>query len=108
MTTTSSKPKHQRRMARQPQAQSRTGGDATLVSEKSSAPTRERKVSKLDQVEAMLVGPSGASIAEMVAATGWQQHSIRGALAGSLKKRGLSITSEKIDGERRYRAEAPK
>jgi hypothetical protein len=40
----------------------------------------------------------------MMTATGWQQHSVRGAMAGALKKRGLSINSEKTDGVRRYRA----
>jgi hypothetical protein len=41
----------------------------------------------------------------MVQATGWQQHTIRGAMAGSLKKKlGLNIVSEKTDGqERKYR-----
>jgi Protein of unknown function (DUF3489) len=60
---------------------------------------------KLDVVEAMLLGTDGASIAEIMAATGWQQHSVRGAIAGALKKRGLIITSDKVDGTRRYRAE---
>jgi hypothetical protein len=41
----------------------------------------------------------------MVEATGWQPHSVRGAMAGALKKRGLTTTSEKLDGARRYRAE---
>ena len=40
----------------------------------------------------------------MMTATGWQQHSLRGAMAGALKKRGLTITSDKGDGVRRYRA----
>ena len=61
------------------------------------------KVSKLDTLQALLTRTEGASIAEMMAATGWQQHSVRGALAGALKKR-LTITSAKADGERRYRA----
>lgn len=61
--------------------------------------------SKLDQLTKLLARKNGASIAEMVQATGWQQHSVRGALAGSLKKRGLVITSVKCDGTRRYRAE---
>jgi len=39
-----------------------------------------------------------------MAATGWQQHSVRGAMAGALRKRGLIISSEKTDGVRRYRA----
>ena len=51
----------------------------------------------------MLVRPDGASLAELIAATGWQAHSVRGALAGSLKKKGHVILSEKSDGQRRYR-----
>ena len=58
---------------------------------------------KLDQLIALLKRPQGAAIADMIAATGWQQHSVRGALAGALKKRGHSITSEKQDGVRVYR-----
>lgn len=60
--------------------------------------------SKLDQLEALLVRKTGASIAEMIEATGWQQHSVRGAMAGALKKRGLTVTSEKTGDVRRYRA----
>jgi hypothetical protein len=44
---------------------------------------------------------------EMTEATGWQSHSVRGAMAGALKKRGLSITSEKTENARRYHAESP-
>ena len=68
---------------------------------------RIKPPSKLDQVEALLLGEAGATIAGMMAATGWQQHSVRGAMAGALKKRGLVITSQKIDGLRRYRAVRP-
>ncbi|WP_394270331.1 DUF3489 domain-containing protein [Qipengyuania sp.] len=64
-----------------------------------------KTISKLDQVEALLLRDAGATIAEMMAATSWQQHSVRGALAGALKKRGLTITSDKVDGVRRYHAE---
>lgn len=63
-----------------------------------------KQPSKLDQVEALLLAPTGATIAEIMTATGWQQHSVRGAMAGALKKRGLTITSDKADGVRRYRA----
>lgn len=59
--------------------------------------------SKLDRITALLARPDGASIAELMDATGWQAHSVRGAMAGSLKRRGLTITSEKTDGVRRYR-----
>ena len=44
----------------------------------------------------------GATIAEVVAVTGWQPHTVRGALAGALKKRlGLTIDSEKVEGRGR-------
>lgn len=58
---------------------------------------------KLDLIVGELNRPEGASLAELVAATGWQPHSVRGALAGSIRKKGHVIVSEKIDGERRYR-----
>lgn len=60
--------------------------------------------SKLDRIEAMVRAPGGASLAEIMAATNWQAHSVRGAVAGALKKRGLIITSDKTDGTRRYSA----
>jgi hypothetical protein len=73
-----------------------------------ATPATAKPPIRLDQLEQLLSAPGGASIAEMVEATGWQQHSVRGAMAGALKrKRGLTITSEKIDGVRRYRAEKP-
>ena len=92
MTQTATKP---RRMARE--------RDATAVATAKPA----KQPSKLDQVEAMLLKPVGASIAEIMAATGWQQHSVRGAMAGAIKKRGLIITSQKVDGVRRYSASKP-
>jgi hypothetical protein len=67
-------------------------------------PAPPQGTSKLDQLAALLARRNGASIAEMMSATGWQAHSVRGALAGSLKRRGLAITSDKIDGVRRYRS----
>jgi hypothetical protein len=58
---------------------------------------------KLDLMVKMLRRPKGASLAALTKATGWQPHSVRGALAGSLKRKGHSIRSEKTSGERRYR-----
>ena len=50
----------------------------------------------------MLRAGNGATIAEIVAATGWQPHTVRGAIAGALKKKlGLDVTSEKVDGRGR-------
>ena len=46
----------------------------------------------------MLHAPDGATIEEIMAATGWQSHTVRGAMSGALKKKlGLEITSEKVD-----------
>lgn len=51
---------------------------------------------------AMLRAPDGATIEEITAATGWQSHTVRGAIAGALKKKlGLDVTSEKVDGRGR-------
>ncbi len=53
----------------------------------------------------LLKRKKGATIAEIVAATGWQPHSVRGAISGALKKKlGLAVTSERVDGRgRTYR-----
>jgi hypothetical protein len=60
--------------------------------------------SKLATVIAMLLQAGGTTIAELSKATGWQAHSVRGALSGALKKKlGLTIVSEKTDGVRNYR-----
>lgn len=87
--------KQPRRMAREPKANDQ------LTSSQSKAPTR------LDQLQQLLTQNGGTNIAEMSQTTGWQQHSVRGAMAGALKKRGLVITSQKVDGIRCYRAGMP-
>jgi len=74
---------------------------------KAKSASEARKPSRLDQLQKLITREGGASIAEMIEATGWQQHSVRGAMAGALKKRGLAITSEKVDGVRRYHAAMP-
>ena len=59
--------------------------------------------SKQDSVVAMLKSPVGATIDAMMKATGWQQHSVRGFLAGVVRKRlKLKLGSKKLDGERVY------
>ena len=69
---------------------------------------RVRADSKQAQVIALLQRPQGTSIAEIMALTGWQAHSIRGLFAGTLKKRGIVVTSEKAEGGKRvYRVAAP-
>ncbi|UZF29121.1 DUF3489 domain-containing protein [Ralstonia pseudosolanacearum] len=68
---------------------------------------RTRENSKQAQVIAMLRHPEGATITEICTATGWQAHTVRGAFAGTFKKRlGLAIVSEKsVGSERVYRIE---
>jgi hypothetical protein len=52
----------------------------------------------------MLQTPAGTTIAAMMKATGWQQHSVRGFLAGVVRKRlKLRLSSKKTDGQRVYR-----
>jgi hypothetical protein len=63
---------------------------------------------KTDQVIGLLRRPSGASLADLMKSTGWQAHSVRGFLSGTLvKRRGLNVSSEVIDGARRYRLAQP-
>jgi Protein of unknown function (DUF3489) len=67
--------------------------------------SKGRSGSKQAKVVDLLRRASGASIEEMMKATGWQAHSVRGVISGALKKkRGLAIISEKSKaGDRRYR-----
>lgn len=69
---------------------------------------RTRADSKQALVIGLLQRPEGATIAQIMQATGWQQHTVRGTLAGTLKKRlGLTITSTKeAGGQRVYRIES--
>jgi hypothetical protein len=74
---------------------------------KHSAGRGAREGSKLAMVISMLRGSGGATIASLSKATGWQAHSVRGALAGAIgKKLGLKVVSEKADGIRTYRIES--
>ena len=71
----------------QPRAQS-AGGKAVIVK-----PHRSQQTSKQSQLIALLSRKEGSSLSEMMATTGWQAHSVRGVLSGTLRKRlGLDIT----------------
>ncbi len=68
------------------------------------APTKRPKPTKHAAMLALLRRSKGASLVDLMKATGWQAHSVRGYLAGTLKtKLGLTMSSKKIDGVRTYR-----
>jgi hypothetical protein len=63
-----------------------------------------RKPSKQADLISLLRRPEGATLEELVATTGWQPHSVRGALSGTIRKKlGLDLSSEKSDRGRVYR-----
>ncbi len=71
---------------------------------KAAAPARPQPKGKLGILVALLCRPEGATIKDLAEATGWQDHSVRGAIAGALKRKlGLRVLSEKTDQVRVYR-----
>ena len=71
-------------------------------------PPRRRAESKQANVIAMLSRPEETTIAAIMTETGCQQHSVRGFFTGVVRKKlGLTLVSEKLDGERVYRIVSP-
>lgn len=97
--------KRPRHMAREPKPAT-AQDDTTVVADNDQAATPSRPASKASLVLQLLLQPEGATIAQLVAATGWLPHTTRAALTG-LKKKGHEVTSSKREGEERvYRVVA--
>src|SRR4051812_2334396 len=100
MTKPKSKPKA---ATRSPAPKSRNA-----ASRSRSAPTSSKSAPRTDtkhsRIIAMLRTPAGATIAAIMTATDWQQHSVRGFLAGVVRKKlGLNLVSDQTDKGRVYR-----
>jgi hypothetical protein len=81
------------------------GAKAAKAAKKESS---SRKGSKTEKVLELLKRPNGATLAELMKATSWQAHSVRGFLSGTVgKKLGFKLESTKAeDGERTYSLKA--
>jgi uncharacterized protein DUF3489 len=91
--------------SKKPRRHERRSEADTKPGEAAAAP---RKGSKQALLLEMLKRKRGSNLREMVAATGWQAHSVRGAISGTVKKKlGLTVVSDKVDGRGRvYRIAA--
>lgn len=77
----------------------------TITVEITPTPATQTRTKKLDRLTALLMRPQGATVAEMIEASGWQAHSVRGTMSGLLKsKLGLIMTSSAAQGVRVYSA----
>ena len=84
----------------------RRGGEATVDAVEQK--TGSSAGSKQAQLIALLGRPEGATIAAIMKATGWQQHSVRGFFAGAVRKKlGLTLVSDKVGDDRVYRIVPP-
>lgn len=92
ITTITSGSKRPRKMAREPKAET--------ADQKASATAPAKRPSKADLVLDLLQRTEGATIDQLVAATGWLPHTTRAALTG-LKKKGHLLSSEKLEGRGR-------
>ena len=100
MTKPKSRPKAGVRPAPRQTGKSKIPARSNAGSRKSTA----RPDTKHARIIAMLREPAGATIAAMMTATEWQPHSVRGFLAGVVRKKlGLNLVTEQTDKGRVYR-----
>ena len=85
--------------------QSRGGAKAAVAEAESQ--TLAPKVTRADTLIALMRSEAGATALELAATVGWQAHSVRGFIAGTLKKRAdLTVNATREDGVTRYRVVA--
>jgi Protein of unknown function (DUF3489) len=98
--------------SKRPGRAKRSGAKKTAaVSAKATkaSPDRAKPDSKQDKIVALLQRPKGATLDALVKETQWQKHSVRGFLAGTVRKKlKLPLLPEKIDGVRTYRISTAK
>ena len=98
-----SKPKHRTKPPRPTHARkTRPAGPKAGKAGRSTASAISAPQARAGTKQATLIDlmrrPGGATLADLVKATGWQPHSVRGAISGGLKKKlGLPVTSESIE-----------
>jgi DNA-binding MarR family transcriptional regulator len=77
-------------------------GKASSPPKSQGTPAISRSPSKQATIIGLLKRKDGATIDDLTAATGWQAHSVRGAISGALKKKlGLAVSSQTVDGRGR-------
>ena len=97
---------HPKRSQKTAQRRSKPAVAPQSTAAQSESVERTSKDTKQARVIAMLQAPSGATIAAIMQQTGWQPHSVRGFLAGVVRKKlKLTLHSTKVDGQRVYRIE---
>ena len=88
--------------AKKPAKQSRPSRPKTAKATQTKMPAIAGSDTKQALLIAQLRRKEGATIAVLTKATGWQSHSVRGAISGTLKKKlGLTVSSEKVEGRGR-------
>ena len=98
------KPKSKTKVATRSSARKISKGKSRTRSAPASSKPAVRSDTKHARIISMLRVPAGTTIAAIMTATEWQQHSVRGFLAGVVRKKlGLNLVSEQTDKARVYR-----
>ena len=102
--------KRARKMARVPKGEAPNSTQPAASGDTAPAPSPQAASAEKPQSKAALVldllrRDSGATLEQLVAATGWLPHTTRAALTG-IKKKGHALRSDKVDGVRTYRVDA--